>query len=99
MIFHDASLCSSSAWISIPRWRALVAISLPPTTPGIHPMTSLKRALADTPYLDDLSRAFPPAASSADAPPADVQRTEVTFIESNVADLPTLLQGMAGKEV
>ena len=44
----------------------------------------------------DATDAAPPA------PPeqlAIAQRTEITFIESNVADLPTLLKGLAGSEV
>ena len=42
----------------------------------------------------------PPAPAPAQpAPLAIAQRSEITFIESNVADLPTLLKGLAGGEV
>ncbi|MEV4778337.1 Ig-like domain-containing protein [Burkholderia sp. LMU1-1-1.1] len=42
---------------------------------------------------------LPAAASAQPAPLVIAQRTEITFIESNVADLPTLLKGLAGGEV
>nr|WP_315217028.1 Ig-like domain-containing protein [uncultured Duganella sp.] len=43
--------------------------------------------------------AAPTAAPAPPEPLAIARRTEITFIESNVADLPTLLEGLAGSEV
>ena len=72
-------------------------------------ITEPRGQLADDAYDDGVFRlhiqsgGFDAAPAAAAPAPlgrlAITQRTEVTFIESNVADLPTLLKGLAGAEV
>ena len=53
--------------------------------------------LAGAPEAPSIAAA--PALAPEPPPLAIAQRSEITFIESNVADLPTLLKGLAGGEV